>query len=83
MWAVTQELIVADSNCFANAPNEGQKACFIRLEYQVIIRLVPRNYRVRSGAVCRKVSGEPNICLSGEMRQHLPDTVPSYYKLTL
>ena len=57
-WAVTQELIVAVSNCFANAPNEGRKVSFIRLEYQVIIRLVWRNYSVCLGAVCRKVSGD-------------------------
>lgn len=71
----------AVSNCFANEPNEGQKFSFTRLEYQVIIGLVRRNYRVWLCAVRRKVSGEPNICLIDETRQHLPDTVPSYYKL--
>ena len=80
-FSLYSAIIVAVSNCFANVPNEGQKVSFIRLEYQVIIRLVRRNYRVWLGAVCRKVPGEPNICLSGEMRQHLPDTVLSYYKL--
>lgn len=79
--AVTQELIVAVSDCFAKAPNEDQNVSFIRLEYQVIFRLEGRNYRVWLGAVCRKVSGVPYVCLSGEMRRHLPDTVPSYYKL--
>jgi hypothetical protein len=67
-WAVRQGLIVAVSNCFANAPNEDQKVSFIRLEYQVRIRLVRRNYGVWLGAVCRKVSGEPNICVSGEWK---------------
>jgi hypothetical protein len=57
-WAVTQQLIVAVSNCFANAPNEARKVSFIRLEYEVIIRLVWSNYRVWLSAVCRKASGD-------------------------
>jgi hypothetical protein len=28
-----------------------------------------------------EVSGESNICLNGELRQHLPTTAPSYYKV--
>lgn len=76
---VTKELMVAFISCFPNAPVERQKVNFVRTEYCVTTRLARKLKTVWLGAICRQVSGEYNICPSGQLSQHLLTPVLGNY----